>query len=84
MSVLSIFHYLTVSIATASLALIALTWLEGALTIWLPRTSDSRFWKFYDRVLLTLKYISMSEEKLSRARFALNSITAEGTIQNEK
>lgn len=75
MQLANFIHYLLVAIACASLALIALTWLEGVIRIWLPRDARPRFWAFYDKLLLTLRYISASEEKLSRARFALPSIT---------
>jgi hypothetical protein len=74
MNVANLFHYLLLAVASASLALIALSWLEGAVTIWLPRTPSSRFWNFFDKLLSTLRYVSASEEKLSRARFAFPSI----------
>lgn len=60
-------------IAFSSLALIALTFLEGAIQIWLPRDSSPRFWSFFDRLLLTLRYVSASEEKLSRVRAQLST-----------
>lgn len=63
-----VFHYLLLIVAVSSLTLIALTYLEGALQIWIPRTAGSRFWLIFDKLLLTLRYISASEEKLSRAR----------------
>lgn len=61
-------NYILLIIAFSSLALIALTYLEGAIAIWIPRTEGSRFWSVFDRLLLTLRYVSASEEKLSRAR----------------
>jgi hypothetical protein len=69
----AIFHTLLLAVAVASLLLIALTWAEGAIAIWLPRSADSRFWKTYDKLLSTLRYISASEDKLARARFILPS-----------
>jgi hypothetical protein len=71
----TLIHYLLIAIAGASIVLVGLSWLEGALTIWLPRSPDSRFWKLFDKVLSTLRYVSASEEKLSRARFAFRAIT---------
>ena len=64
--------WLLFAVAVASLVLIGMTWLEGALVIWCPRCDGSKFWMVYDKLLLPLRYISASEEKLSRARFALN------------
>jgi hypothetical protein len=74
MNAATLFHYLLLAVASASLALIAFSWLEGAIAIWLPRSAQSRFWNFFDKLINTLRYISASEEKLSRARFAVNSI----------
>ena len=82
MTITTFFHWLFFAIASASLALVALTWLEGALTIWFPRSADSRFWSTFDKLKLTLKYISASEEKLSAARFITEKMK-EGKLENE-
>lgn len=74
--------WLLFAVAVASLVLIGLTWLEGVLVIWIPRRDGSRFWAIYEKLLTTFRYISASEDKLSRARFILPSATER--ISDEK
>lgn len=68
------FNYILLIIAFSSIALIALSYLEGAIAIWIPRSTGSRFWSVFDRILLTLRYVSASEEKLARARFVIDRV----------
>jgi hypothetical protein len=73
MNIWTILHYLFFIIAVSSIALVAVTWLGGAIAIWYPRTGEgSRFWNCFDKLVLTLQYVSASENKLSRTKFLLN------------
>jgi hypothetical protein len=71
----SFISWLLFAVGVGSLTLIGLTWLEGVITIWHPRSEASRFWQAYDKLLSTLRYISASEEKLALARFSLPTAT---------
>ncbi|MDQ3820406.1 MAG: hypothetical protein M3362_22370 [Acidobacteriota bacterium] len=68
----SFINWLLFVVAIASFALLGLSWLEGAIVIWLPRTPQSRFWATFDKLAETLRYVSASEGKLARSRFQTN------------
>lgn len=56
-------------VTAASSALLALHWLEGLLVIFMPRDplQPSRFWRFYDKLLKGVEYVSMSRQALGGA-----------------
>ena len=83
MNIWTILHYLALAIAVSSIALVAVTWLGGAIAIWYPRCAGgSRFWNCFDKLVLTLQYISASENKLSRSKFLIKKLK-ERSLENE-
>lgn len=59
-----IWSLLTTVVTVASLLLVGLHWLRGALEIWIA--PQSPFWNFYDKTIKTIEYISFSRKALGK------------------
>lgn len=59
-------------VATLGAIRLGMVWLEGYLIIWIPQTSESRFWAFWVRLMQTLDHGSMSSPRQPHAIRALH------------
>jgi hypothetical protein len=69
----TLLNYFLFIIAFSSLLLVALSYLEPIIQIWCARSESSRFWRYFDKLLLTLRYLAATEEKFSNTRASLTT-----------